>query len=1250
MAQLKDLIVSGATRILGKTYSPEFVGKLTGNADTATKATGDSSGSNIRTTYAARDGFRFLQDGNGVYLRAKNGAGQESGNFAIPAASASAWGVVTKAAQVFAGEKTFNDTVHLKADVYSDALSSGALNLNNSNIYGVNSIIMADLADSAAEGIQWYRDSTHADSMWVKNGVMYFTPNRPYGGTATDYTIMHSNNYTNYTVTKAGSGASGTWGINITGNAGSASKLQTARTISLTGSVTGSGSFDGSGNLTISTTTNHTHSSVTDIGSGSTTTFAYSKAGLDYNAYTWLAAWNGYELRAVNKSQFATAGHTHNYLPLTGGTISGNLSVTGTINGFSLYQNHFWYSQTKTVKPSDANVWYVTLTLKRAWNPYLDRFLIEANYDNISGLVYVYKDSYADKWVVYVTDYNNCHIQGISMTGGSNTIIYLKLDGSKNAICTYRGAYGVTSMTASSTAPSGVTFSGLRNGIVSNTAITCYSTIYGNLSGNASTATKATNDSLNQNIANNYIKNLTINGKTITYTKGNGTTGTLTTQDTNTWRGIVNNLTSDSTTDSLAAAQGKALKGLVDGKVAKDGTGATGTWGINISGTAAMTNKMATYKQGSTTETYGTQYSLYAQWETKTVLKLKVDDYTVKVDYANKAAALDANAGSTTQPIYFSSGKPVVCTYTLSKSVPADAKFTDTNTWRGIQNNLTSTSTTDSLSAAQGKILNDVTLQRRGTIYNTTDWNTITLGGVYKVQMSAWGDASTMHSPNGYNGNLYPFGLLLVLNGESGGENRISQFYIPHNESVGISGMIYKRMHNGSSWESGWQSWHPIARGLSWSDIINKPTTFIPTSHTHTKSQITDFPTSMPASDVYAWAKASTKPSYSWGEITGKPSTFTPSTHSHTVLSLYGGRPANINFSTNTNGAGALFHFVATSSTTTGKPPADCTVLQMNWDNNGGWDTQFAIQNGANAHCYVRSQNNGTWPKSWVTLIDSTNCTSYTSGASNRLNTNDSTASTDPGGLTWNNLDGSTVGAVVNRNDTPTGAWWYILRNRHTNTENNYYTDVAIPFNDSSIYYKIVRNGAVVNKKWCKVLDAWNYSSYALPLSGGTISGDLTVTGITISQGLWGGQKYLSGDNWIGWYATRGDKGSTRYGYIQTDTSASGNMKFVKEQGGYFTFNTEMHVQWGDVIMDHSTAEQRFRFYHASKNNHDIYMYKGASTSTTIIGVYDTTDGLVWSYNTGGFLTFSKPIVIHSANYGSTLPSSGATGQIFFKI
>ena len=49
-------------------------------------------------------------------------------------------------------------------------------------------------------------------------------------------------------------------GTNFYGNADTATKLATARTISLTGSVTGSGSFDGSGNLSIATTTNHTHS------------------------------------------------------------------------------------------------------------------------------------------------------------------------------------------------------------------------------------------------------------------------------------------------------------------------------------------------------------------------------------------------------------------------------------------------------------------------------------------------------------------------------------------------------------------------------------------------------------------------------------------------------------------------------------------------------------------------------------------------------------------------------------------------------------------------------------------------------------------------------------------------------------------------------------------------------------------------------------------------------------------------------
>lgn len=83
----------------------------------------------------------------------------------------------------------------------------------------------------------------------------------------------------------------------------------------------------------------------------------------------------------------------------------------------------------------------------------------------------------------------------------------------------------------------------------------------------------------------------------------------------------------------------------------------------------------------------------------------------------------------------------------------AQDKYTDTNTWRGIQNNLTSDSTDQSLSAAQGKAL--------------------------------------------------------------------------------------KTLVDGKA----------------------------PSVHTHTKSQITDFPTSMPASDVSSWAKAATKPSYTKAEV-----------------------------------------------------------------------------------------------------------------------------------------------------------------------------------------------------------------------------------------------------------------------------------------------------------------------------------------------------------------------------------------------
>lgn len=146
-----------------------------------------------------------------------------------------------------------------KANMYEDAYN-GALNMANSDIYGLNSIYTADLSDGQAEGIHFYRTSTTVDTFRISNGVMYFAPNRTLGSTATEYTVIHSGNYNSYAPSKTGTGASGTWGISITGNAATASKWATARTLTLTGSVTGSVSIDGSGNVSLATTTNHTHS------------------------------------------------------------------------------------------------------------------------------------------------------------------------------------------------------------------------------------------------------------------------------------------------------------------------------------------------------------------------------------------------------------------------------------------------------------------------------------------------------------------------------------------------------------------------------------------------------------------------------------------------------------------------------------------------------------------------------------------------------------------------------------------------------------------------------------------------------------------------------------------------------------------------------------------------------------------------------------------------------------------------------
>lgn len=114
--------------------------------------------------------------------------------------------------------------------------------------------------------------------------------------------LLHTQNYTSYTVTKTGSGASGTWGISISGNATTSTKLATARSINGT-------NFDGSGNITTATW-------------GTARTLTIGNTGKSVNG-GGNVSWSLSEIGA------AVSNHTHSYLPLSGGTMTGNISYRG---------------------------------------------------------------------------------------------------------------------------------------------------------------------------------------------------------------------------------------------------------------------------------------------------------------------------------------------------------------------------------------------------------------------------------------------------------------------------------------------------------------------------------------------------------------------------------------------------------------------------------------------------------------------------------------------------------------------------------------------------------------------------------------------------------------------------------------------------------------------------------------------------------------------------------------------------------
>lgn len=205
-----------------------------------------------------------------------------------------------------------------------------------------------------------------------------------------------------------------------------------------------------------------------------------------------------------------------------------------------------------------------------------------------------------------------------------------------------------------------------------------------NIKANFTTSTQVS-AAIDAKIANKAEKATTLAGYGITDAKISGGTITLGTS-------TITPLTNHQSLDNYYT------KDEVDGKVS-----AIPKFSISVvtelPATDISTTTIYLLKTGSETNNLYTEYIyVNSKWETLGTQKMDMSDYLTRTDasttyltktdasttYLGKTAAaasankLNANAGSATQPIYFSNGIPVATTFTLEASVPSGAKFTDT--------------------------------------------------------------------------------------------------------------------------------------------------------------------------------------------------------------------------------------------------------------------------------------------------------------------------------------------------------------------------------------------------------------------------------------------------------------------------------------------------------------------------------------------------------------------------------------------
>lgn len=239
------------------------------------------------------------------------------------------------------------------------------------------------------------------------------------------------------------------------------------------------------------------------------------------------------------------------------------------------------------------------------------------------------------------------------------------------------------------------------------------------------------------------------------------------------------------------------------------------------------------------------------------------------------------------------------------------------STWRPVVDNLTSNSTTSSLSANQGRVLKSLIDGKSNSDHNHD--------GRY-VKRS--GDTMS--------------GILTI------DTTNLGALIIKRNDDTNGASIQFR----GKSSVYGYIGFNNSAKDkqfLRWSSDYSKTYTILDTSSTYTSN--------------------------GKGVINGTTITqvdnatnSTNSTNARKLVNWYSTRPTSLNAQF---GDGSLRIFYATSSTTEGKCPDNATVLHLAWDDNGGYDAQLALAHENNNKMYFRSQRSGTW-QPWKTLAFTT--------------------------------------------------------------------------------------------------------------------------------------------------------------------------------------------------------------------------------------------------------------------------------------